>query len=213
MRDWCNFRGGEREPLCDQERWQIWLRQTSLDIVFDFTEEEMFKTNFSGVFIIHAWRQVECPERVTDWSGHWPVKCPQCQQSFYITTQTLTRDSWLIRIGFGFTTFDNHVLLTSNFSKKSLQPSSMSVTLTVTLTPRMEFTFKRKKMHGANIIYGWIFITCFPDFCFSRESDQFSPDDWEVQTAAVTYSRIITSKKVKLNDFKSCSGFSALCSL
>ena len=184
MIDWCNVRGGEREPLCDQERWQIWLRLTSLDTVFDFTEEEMCKTNFSGVLFMRGvkWsvRSVWLTGLVTVlWSvPSSPVAL--CQQSFYIKTQTLTRDTWLIRIGFGFTTFDNHVLLTSNLSKKSSQPSSMSVTLTVTLTPRMEFTFKRKKMHGANIIYGWIFITCFPRFCFSCESDQFSPDDWEV---------------------------------
>ena len=176
MIDWCNVRGGLPEPLCGQERWQIWLRLTSLDTVFDFTKKKHLRLKFSGVLFIRGVKW-----SVAEWSP--TVKCPQCQQSFYITTQTLTRDTWLIRIGFGFTdtTFENHVLLTSNLLKKSSQPSSMSVTLIVTLTPRMEFTFNRMKMHGANIIYGWwIFITCFPEFCFSRESDQFSPDDWEV---------------------------------
>ena len=68
----------------------------------------------------------------------------------------------LIWIGFGFTdlTFENHVSLTSIFSKKSLQASSMSVTLTVTLTPRRDLTLKRKKMHGTHIsVYGLVFIT------------------------------------------------------
>ena len=47
-----------------------------MDTVFDFTEEEMFKTNFPGVLFMRGvmW---SVAERVTDRSGHCTVKCHQ----------------------------------------------------------------------------------------------------------------------------------------
>ena len=177
MIDWCNVRGGQPEPLCGQERWQIWLRLTSLDTVFDFTKEETFKTKIFWR-IIHPWRQVECRGVVTDCEVS-PVPAKFLHNNSDLDTWHVTYQDWILF--YRQYMWQSCFILTSNLLKKSSQPSSMSVTLTVTLTPRMEFTFNRKKMHGANIIYGrWIFITCFPEFCFSRESDQFSPDDWEV---------------------------------
>lgn len=92
--------------------------------------------------------------------GVWSPVCEVSPASGFMPAKFLHNNSDLdmghvtfVWIGFGFTdlTFDNHVLLTSNLSKKSSQASSMSVTLTVTLTPRMELTPMRMKMHGIHI--------------------------------------------------------------